>query len=404
MGKEHRKQTIAVALLFLFLLTPVMTTSAQADTTGGILDDALFNLKVRICMKLEETPSLVACVLNTSGIIWMKAYGLTNVYIHKKATADSIYLMGSVSKTVTAMALMQLYDQKKIGLDDNISTYLPFDLKNPQYPTINITVRMLLAHQTSLGDYQHYKNLVYYFPLIQNRTQWIKERLIPGQPLYRPENWMDYPPGANCTYSNMGYIIAALLVERITGLSLEDYCQSSIFTPLCMNHTSFAIDDLDRSQMAPPNFHLFDGFYLPLFNYDTKCLDACGGLRTTASDLSHFLIVHMNNGVWNGVRIINASTLSLMHSIQYPNSTQTFYGWPLHHGLGWIQLNISGDRWEGYNGGAIGYACNMMIYEATNTGVIMLQNGQFKRAGLVITPHQRILAFVDLGYLLLQKA
>jgi len=404
MRKNHRVHTLAFVLLLLLVLVPVLSATEHANATDtGFLTDAFFNFKVRTYMKIEQTPSLVACVLNTTDVVWMKAYGHSNVYLRKKATLDTIYLTGSISKTVTAMALMQLYDNKMFNLDDNVSKYLPFDLKNPNYPTVNITYRMLLAHQASLGDYRQISDLRYYFPLSTNRTQWIQERLIPGQPLYRPENWMDYPPGANCSYSNMGYIIAALLVERITHTSFEDYCQQHIFTPLQMNHTSFNVGDLNQSQIAPPNFHIL-GLYIPLFNYDTKCLDACTGLRTTVTDLSHFLLVHMNHGVWNNVRVINASTLDEMHTVQYPNSSHLMYGWVVHHGLGWVHLNISGDPWEGYSGGALGYCCNMMIQQSSNTAVIMLQNGQFKRSSGVTTPQQRIKAFVDLGYLLLQKA
>jgi CubicO group peptidase (beta-lactamase class C family) len=371
------------------------------------VNEIIFDIKIRSLMKIAMLPSLVACVIANNSVVWSGAYGFSDVYLRKKATLDSIYLIGSISKTITAMALMQLYEKRKFDLDDNISKFLPFDIKNPNYPTVNITFRMILSHQSSLGD--TYYDWINFLPLLDNRTQWIKERLIPGQEKYRKQYWKDYPPGKNFSYSSIGFIIAALLVERISGISFEDYCQQNIFDPLCMHNTSFCRKNLDKCKIARPYFHEFR-IYIPFIDYDAKCADACGGLRTTEDDLSHFLIVEMNKGVWKGVRIINESTIDLMHSIQYQNSgsSSSFYGRSTKWGLGWIFINLSGDMWEGYEGGAPGYICHMMIHDSSNTGVIMLSNGHFNRASLgkISQEYVKIIldCYVKIAYVLLQKA
>jgi len=392
---------IVVSVLILLLVLPSVLSAYEETTLKDkpILDEILFSLKVRTYMKIINMPSLVACVIYNNSVVWSKTYGCSGVYIRHKANLDSIYVVGSISKTIVATALMQLYENENFGLDDNISKFLPFDIKNPNHPAVNITFRMLLAHQSSLGD--TFFDLFHFLPLIDNRSQWIEERLIPGQEKYRETYWKDYAPGENCSYSNMGFVLLALLVEKISGMPFEEYCQKNIFSSLCMNSTSFNIEGLNKRKLARPNFHVFGGIYIPFFNYDAKCLAACGGLRTTADDLSHFLIVHMNKGVWNGVRILNESTIELMHSVQYPNSTQSFYDNNLQHGLGWIHLNLSGEMWQGYNGGAIGYCCNMMFKESSNIGVIMLSNGHFSRS---FFSKERIVYYNKLGDLLIQKA
>lgn len=405
MKKSIYHKVMVFTLFILLTCTSILSVYGETSLKGrSKIGDVIFNVKIRTYMKIANLPSLVACVIANNSVVWSGTYGHSRVYLRQKANLDSLYLIGSISKTITAMALMQLYEKGKFGLDDNINNYLTFDIKNPNYPNVNITFRMILSHQSSLGD--TYYDLIHFLPLMDNRSQWIKERLIPGQEKYRKQYWNDYPPGKNFSYSNMGFIIAALLIERISGMPFEEYCQKNIFDPLCMNHTSFSKENLDISKIAVPYFHAF-GVYIPFFNYDTKCVDSCCGLRTTIGDLSHFLIVHMNKGVWNGIRIINESTLDLMHTIQYQNSGSSFYGRSTKYGLGWVHINLSGDMWEGYEGGAPGYICHMLIHDSSNTGIIMLSNGNFNRM-VVGKISQKIVknvldCYVKIAYLLLQK-
>jgi len=397
----------------ILIILVLFTTSSILPVCGEItskdkqnFDDIIFNMKMRRYMKIAHLPSLVACVINNDSVVWSKAYGYSDVHIRKRATLDSIYLIGSISKTITTMALMQLYEKGYFDLDDNISKFLPFDIKNPNYPNENITFRMILSHQSSLGD--TYTYLIHFLPLKDDRCQWIKDRLIPGQEEYRKNYWGDYPPGKNFSYSNMGFIIAALLVEKISGMNFEEYCQKNIFDPLDMKSTSFNKDGLKKTNIARPYFYL--GIYIPFFNYETKCADACGGIRTTVEDLSHFLIVHMNKGVWNGVRLLNESTIDLMHSVQYQNSgtSSSFYGRSTQYGLAWARINLSGDMWEGYLGGAFGYICHMLIHDSTNTGIIVLSNGHFSRLALGMISQLSVKnvldCYTDIAYLLLEKA
>ena len=100
-------------------------------------------------MSFTHIPSLSACIIKNDTIVWSKAFGWSDIYNLKKAKSDTIYRVASITKTFTATALMQLYEQGLFDLDDNVSEYLPFDLKNPKYPECNITFRMLLAHQSS---------------------------------------------------------------------------------------------------------------------------------------------------------------------------------------------------------------------------------------------------------------
>ena len=115
-------------------------------------DDPTFDLKIKLLMKVGHMPSLSACIIKNNGIVWSKGYGFYDIMHRKKACDDTIYMIGSISKSVTATALMQLYEQGLFDLDDDVSDYLPFTLRNPKYPDVPITFRMLLAHQSSLFE------------------------------------------------------------------------------------------------------------------------------------------------------------------------------------------------------------------------------------------------------------
>lgn len=363
--------------MLLFSHVNVALSYNLEDKDDNLIDELLFNIKVHIYMKIISMPSLTVCVIKNDSIIWSNSYGFSNLYQREKAKLDTIYVIGSISKTVIATAIMQLYERGLLKLDDDISMYLPYDLRNPKFPEINVTFRMLLAHQASLND--GFYDYLSFLPLIESPSEWINERLTPEGKYYKEEFWKCYSPGKEVNYSNWGFILLAALLEEISGQTFEDFCQENIFQPLNMTDTSFNIDKLDKNRFAKPHYPITGSLYIPLPNYDIKCASACGGLRTTATDLSNFMIAHMNNGTYCNYSILNESTMTLMHSLQYPNHTQPFYKGYLKHCLGWIYLYINNQIWEGYNGGAIGYCCNMMFRQSDQIGVVFLMNGHFRR-------------------------
>lgn len=399
--KNWHIKKIVILTICIILILPSAGAEEYSSDIKQCCNDFAFDMKVKLYMKICQMPSLTAIVVKNDSVVWSKAYGYSCWNLRKKASLDTIYLLGSITKSVTATALMQLYEKGLFNLDENISKYLSFDLKNPKYPDINITFRMLLAHQSSICE--DFRKLICSYPYPDNASEWIKENLIPGGKKYKEKIWADYAPGENVTYSSVGFMILGHLLEKISGQNIEEYCKENIFGPLQMYNTSFKIKYYKRKNLAKPYFPILSGLYVPLFNYDLNCANSFGGLRTNIEDISHFLIAHMNNGTYNGIRILNESTINLMHTIQYSNIEKGFYGYELRYGLGWIKMNISNDIYGGYNGGAVGYMCNMMVRESDNTGVIFMANGHFKRMPF-FTAKIRLSYYINLGLVLLEKA
>jgi len=381
------KGKILGIIFCIILITNVLIPNVKSKNVEKSDNDFLFDLKIKLFMKLNRLPSMVICIIKNDSIIFTKSYGFKDYYIRKRATKDDIYLAGSISKSITASALMQFYDKGFFNLDDNINKYLPFEVNNPKYPYVNITFRMLLAHQSSITDFGLKITDVYYYlnsARNNNYSALLKEILVPGGKLYNENFFSNYKPGEEAQYCEITITLIAYLIEIFSGQSFEDYCQDNIFKPLEMNNTSFCTSKLDKKRIAPPYANI-GGLFIRYQIYDLRFLDPPAGLWTNSEDLSHYLIAHMNNGAYKEVRILEKDTVSLMHTVQYPNSTDKLLGlfmsrWAtVQHGLGWNKFNFSGTNIEGHAGGAPGYGCHMYTFNFTNEnlGVLMLTNGPF---------------------------
>jgi len=398
-----KKLTIAVTITLCFIvLFSNLSTAITSIPKDELERDLSFKDKIQALMKKNHMPSLVASVIKNDSIVYSNAFGYSNILLRRKASIETIYVIGSISKTILSTALMQLVEQEKIGLDENISHFFPFDIKNPKYPKVNITLRMLLAHQSSLNyDFTH---LILSYPFPDDAMGWIKEHIIPGEKKYSEKLWCDFKPGEESMYSNIGYLIAGEILENITNKSVEEYCQENIFKPLGMDNTSFSPSNFDNKNVARPYIHLIGPFHLPLPYYDLNCANVFAGVRTNVLDLSRFVMMHMNNGSYKNIKILNSTTIEEMHKIQYPNSTMSMYDYQLRLGLGWLYLDVKGVTYSGYNGGAYGYCCNILIDEKNNSASLTLSNFHFSRIGFREMKQLKLDVLYEIDSMLLEKA
>ena len=245
--------------LFIALMTIIVAISPSSIATVNNFDD--FDEEIMDLMEKACFPSLYACIIKNNTIVWSKGYGFYDIKNKKEPKNDTIYLAGSISKTVTATAIMQLWEKGLFDLDDDVNQYLPYSLRNPNFPDVPITIRMLLSHQSSLS--RLYIGLFILFSVLRIPIEKLPEYLLPGGRIYNPLSWMDFPPGENLTYSCLGYEVLGTLVEYFSNQSYVDYCTEHIFQPLKMYNTSFLPGDLDKERMAKPYVH-FINRYIPL--------------------------------------------------------------------------------------------------------------------------------------------
>ena len=381
-----KRKIIVIFICFILFSTTFVSISAKNSTNESELNiqrDILFNRVIRLLMRIGHFPSLSACIIKDDEVVWAKGYGYYDIENRKPATKDTVYIACSISKTITGTAIMQLYEQGLFELDDDVNDYLPFNLRNPHFPDESITFRMLLSHSSSLNtdpESFYWLNFTEDPPISWYPYPWIEEYIVPGGGYYVSGIWNeDYPPGEPVMYSNANFVIISYLVEILSGDSFIDYCNEYIFEPLDMEASSFSQADFDIDDIAIP-YHYFRGRYLhitdlewgdagiPSDKYYKMMHYPVGGLHTSVFDLSHFLIAHMNNGVYNGSRILDKETVEEMHKNQPPE---------LGYGLAWYYSGtFYGRVFSGHEGDLPGYHNLMFLqHPEKDIGVIFFING-----------------------------
>ncbi len=374
------KKLVCILLVGVFL-----GVASQGSITNGALEetpsipndqqqlrsDFFFNTYIQTLMRLAHKPSLATCIISGDELVWSHAYGYYDIENKKGATTQTLYLQASVSKTITATALMQLYEQGFFDLDDDVNEYLPFSLRNPNYPDIPITIEMILSHRSSLADDNLFWLCLSYLPGDPDVEgfpyPWLGEYLTPDGSAYSSSTWSLDKPGETYYYANVGFSIVAYLVEILSHQDFNEYCKEHIFQPLQMNMTGFRLRDVDIDNVAVP-YEFKNGGYFRHPQYGIHVLYPAITLRTSIEDYSHFIIAHMNGGVWNGIRILNESTVELMHTAHFSPSDTYNYG------LGWEVTNKLFKKTYGHSGGYVGALNLVTIVPADNTAVILFSN------------------------------
>ena len=347
--------------------------------------------KILAAMWRNNIVGLSAAVFQDNRIIWSKGYGYADLRAGREATPETVYRIASISKTITATALMQLYDQGKFQLDDDISSYLGYVVRNPRYPNIKITFRQLLTHTSSIIDEGTYNRVVEETPGLLKEID-IRTFLVPGGKYYSPENFADYSPGTGFTYSNLSFNLIGSLVEVISRERFDRYTIRHIFAPLQMD-ASFDPADIQNWENFAVLYKFDQGKEIFVPSRDdyrgekpkrlvvTAPLGSAlgwgptGAARMSVLDLSKFMLAHMNSGIYNYVRILEKNTADLMHQIQW-------WGYGLEglyklKGLGFHITDdlVLGQRLIGHPGEAEGLVGDAYFDPDNKFGFVFLMNG-----------------------------
>lgn len=338
--------------------------------------EVLFEKIITFLIKLANIPSVSTAIVRDNQCTWSDGFGLYDIENNKDARDVTMYLVASISKSFTATAIMQLYEKGLFELDDDVNNYLPFSLRNPNYPDEKITFEMLLAHQSSIAQ----DSPTFFTTLLPGCLEiigypdpFLNDYLVPDGIYYNSQVWNEYLPGEKMYYANIGYALLGYLVEILSGQPFEEYCYENIFEPLGMENTSFKLNNLNVSNVAVP-YEVINGKFYPYLHYSILDYPA-GGLRTNVRDLSHFLIAISNYGVYEETRILEEDSIEEMQQIHYPSDTYNF-----QYGLGFQIWVKSTDTKIGHTGGLFGVTTKMVFRESDNIGVIFFINKYISNA------------------------
>lgn len=285
------KQSIKAMLLLAVFSTSVLANSQLTEQLQTFVTD-------------NNLPGIETLILK-NGELWHHSnVGLEDIQQQTPMQENAIFRIFSMTKPITAVAMLQLLDQGKITLDAYVDDYLP-ELKTITYNTAKtrISIQQLLTHTSGL-DY-NFKALH-----ASHSNKDFIQRIATSE--------LKFAPGEKWGYS-MASDIQGALIERVSGLPLDQYLQTHIFAPLDMQDTGFWVPE-DQQQRLVEDYKKdktsgklqaitqSDGKYLKQPGF----LSAGGGLVSTAKDYSHFLSMLLNNGRFNGKQIVKAASLANM--------------------------------------------------------------------------------------------
>jgi D-alanyl-D-alanine carboxypeptidase len=259
------------------------TTAVEADAALGARMDAA---AADVLREIRAAGFSVAVVRHGQPVL-AKGYGYADLAERVPASANTIYRLASITKQFTAAAILHLAEEGKLSLEDRISDYLP-DYPDPGR---RITIRNLLSHTSGLSD-------VAVVPILEEaggvgytRDQIID--LVASQPL-------DFEPGTGHSYSNVGFMLAGVVIERVTGTAYADYLTNEVLRPLGLEQTSFCPDEQPRSDQWAHGYDLQHGTWpralrlgrAPAFvdpaPINMEVVSSAGALCSTVTDLARW--------------------------------------------------------------------------------------------------------------------
>src|SRR3954471_16245091 len=285
---------------------------AQNVASGAAIDAVL-----RAAVERQDVPGVVALVTNRDRVLYQGAFGVADVATGRPLSTDALFRIASMTKAVTSLALMQLIEQGRLGLDDPAEKYLPelaglkvlesFDAATGAYrvrPASKApTVRHFLTHTSGLA-----------YPFTSATWRDFKPRAGETYPFGGP---LLFDPGERWHYSTSTDVVGRL-VEVVSGQKLEDYFRQHIFAPLKMDDTSYNVPEEKAPRLVAQQQRggeRMDGAIELQKSQPGLTIAAPiggGGLASTADDYGRFVRMLLNGGTLDGARVLKAETVALM--------------------------------------------------------------------------------------------
>ena len=337
------------------------------------------NQAIQQVMNDYQAVGISAVVVKDGQIVYENAFGYANLDSQVSLTTNHFMRIASISKSFTATSLMQLVEKGIISLDDDVSELIGFQIRNPHHPEVPITLRMVLSHTASFRDPENYSTLDHLNPAVNGDCS---------------ATYYDYVPGTGYNYSNLGLNLAGTILEKVSGVRFDRYVKDSVITPLGL-YGGHNVDELDSTKCASI-YRYDDGQYVEsaaygsvahrlddyIMGYSAPMFSPTGGVKISAHDLAVYMMMHMNYGELNGVRIISEESAKTMQTPVWIKQTDDYYedqyGLCLMEFVDFLddpQYNTPGHYPVGHTGDAYGLRSLMLWSPADGWGIVAMTNG-----------------------------
>ena len=317
----------AFGALLLFVASSIAGLTGRAgaqDAARGPLVDAntLDEVADYISAQRDATgiPGLAAAVVHGDEAVLLQGFGRTETD-GDAVDPDAPFFIASLSKSLTAIAVMQLVEQGSLRLDEPVSTYLPELGNNAD----EVSIRRLLHHRSGLSTYNGRD------PIAGGDGESLESNVARLGPHLERD--------AAYRYSNANYDALALIVQRVSGVSFSDYMRRNVFEPLQMDRSFVDRDEAVKEGLVQGHYHWLFGGYRPHDARMPKGMAGSATMFSSAGDLANVLSLHLNRGSFRGEQILSEASMRETHKpAEYAQES------PERYAMGWYVLPAFGPR------------------------------------------------------------
>jgi CubicO group peptidase (beta-lactamase class C family) len=349
-------------LIFFFLV--FISCKAIAQDTPSFIKDSLDNY-VQKALTDWKIPSVAVCIVKDGKVVWMKGYGVKEIGSTDKVDENTLFMIGSNTKAFTATALAMLDADKKLSLDDKVQKWLPdFKLFDP-WVAKEATVRDLLCHrlgfETFQGDFMYFDSDL--------SLEEVRQRFAKVKPLYSfRSRW---------GYTNAAFMTAGEVIPKVTGKTWAEFVHDSIFVPLGMNNSLVLSKEIETASNKASAHTLVNGEIKKVAYGRLENMAPAGAISSSANDLSHWVMMQLDNGKYNNKQIVPVSAIAQTRT---PNSILGDGGVLFNkghfalYGLGWFLQEYNGRKIVQHTGGVNGFVTSVTLIPEEKLGIVVLTN------------------------------
>ena len=335
--------TIILALAIVFTATAQPKTNEDQQLSNAI--DKIIEEDYQ-----ADGPGVAVLVAKNGNILYHKGVGMANLELGVPMKADMIFRIGSITKQFTAVAILQLMEQGKLSLEDEITKFIP------DYPTHNhkITIHHLLTHTSGIASYTGMKDWT---------PEVMKKDFTPLEMIdFFKDQPMDFEPGEEWRYSNSGYFLLGYIIEKVSGQTYEDYVREHLFEPAGMVNSLYGNDIniiMNRAYGYQQGEH---GYENANFLSMTQPY-AAGSLMSTVEDMFRW-----NRALISG-KLLSEESLALAWTNYTLNN-----GSIINYGYGWMPGDVQGSPMIAHGGGINGFMTHEAYFPDEDLFVVLFLN------------------------------
>jgi CubicO group peptidase (beta-lactamase class C family) len=354
-------------LVGLSISCSVEDNQPQATDAPAIFDPRFEEIREFVVHEVADgnVPSLTIAVAHNGEVVWEEAFGLADRENEIRATSNTMYRLGSISKPITATAVMRLVEAGLVDLDTPVEEYLGgLTLHYYAGTPEEVTVRRVLQHRAGLPPH----NQLFFLDEEPERR--------PFHETVRRYGNVMFQPGWSYNYSNLGYQLLARVVEQVSGVDFPRYVRDSVFSPLAMTAAQVYVGDEILSPAAT-SYYGASGEPVP---QNLSPYPGSGDTYSSAHDLLRFAMFHLKNHLPDQGSVLADSTIDVMQSAGLPSDTYRGD----EYGLGWgLDVDELGFQSVHHGGQSTGVSNFMAFVPSENLAFVILSNTDYDASRLL---------------------